>query len=72
MIDTWFNNDIQEVFSKHSVVVFIDESGAAEFLLKSLDKDCTVHYVSNDVDELKAKYIIEKNYKSSQLLHISL
>lgn len=61
MIDTWFKQDLARILEQHPVAVFIDESGAAEFLLKSLDKDCTVHYVSNDVDELKAKYLIEKS-----------
>jgi len=38
MIDTWFNNDIQEVFSKHSVVVFIDESVQVTILKSPMKK----------------------------------
>jgi hypothetical protein len=60
MIDTWFKDDFQRILAKHSVAVFIDESGEADFLLKSLKNDCTVYRANGELDELEAKYRIEK------------
>lgn len=60
MIDTWFKKDLQHTLAQHPVVVFIDESGDAEFLLKSLQNDCTVYRTNGDLEELEAKYRIEK------------
>jgi len=60
MIDTWFKDDLQRILAEHSVAVFIDESGEADFLLKSLQNDCTVYNTNGELDELKAKYLIEK------------
>ena len=60
MIDTWFKEDCQRIFSQHSVAVFIDESGKADFLLESLNNDCSVYRTNSELEELKAKYHIEK------------
>jgi hypothetical protein len=60
MIDTWFNEDLQRILIQHPVAVFIDESGEAGFLLKDLRMDYTVHTTNGELDELKAKYLIEK------------
>ena len=35
MIDIWFKNDLHITYEDHHVLVFIDESGDAEFLLKT-------------------------------------
>ena len=60
MIDTWFKEDLSHILEQHSVAVFIDESGEADFLLKSLKADYDVHCTNGQVEELKAKYHIEK------------
>jgi len=60
MIDTWFKNDLQHIFDLHPVAVFIDESGEAEFLLKSLKNDFKVYSINDEIDELETKYRIEK------------
>ena len=60
MIDTWFKEDCQRILDQHPVAVFIDESGEADFLLKSLQNDCTVYTTNGELDELEAKYRIEK------------
>lgn len=60
MIDTWFNNDIARIHSTHPVSVFIDEQGDAEFLLKSLDNELEVFTANTELEELHAKYKIEK------------
>lgn len=61
MIDQWFKKDIDAIYDKHKIVVFIDESKKAKFLLETLDDSITVHKVDNDIEELHVKYLIEKN-----------
>ena len=60
MIDTWFKEDLKSILAQHPVAVFIDESGEADFLLKSLKSDCTIYRTNSDLEELEAKYRIEK------------
>lgn len=33
MIDQWFKKDIEYIYNKHQIVVFVDESQKAKFLL---------------------------------------
>ena len=60
MIDTWFKNDLQSIFDTHSVAVFIDESGDAEFLLKTIENKHTIYHANSEMDELHVKYLIEQ------------
>jgi len=64
MIDTWFKTDLKKIFEQHSVAVFIDENAEAEFLLKSLKSDYVVYNTNGELDELKAKYEIEKAFQA--------
>lgn len=61
MIDNWFKKDINKILSNHSIAVFVDESTEASFLLEKLKKEVTIYKVANEVEELKAKYEIEKS-----------
>tara|TARA_B100000242_G_scaffold294388_1_gene277051 strand:+ start:8981 stop:11215 length:2235 start_codon:yes stop_codon:yes gene_type:complete len=61
MIDNWFKKDIDKILGNHSIAVFVDESTEASFLLKKLKSEVTVYKVANEVEELKAKYEIEKS-----------
>lgn len=65
MIDTWFKEDLKSILAQHPVAVFIDESGEADFLLKSLKSDCTIYCTNSDMEELEAKYRIEKLMKEN-------
>ena len=65
MIDTWFKEDLKSILAQHPVAVFIDESGEADFLLKSLKSDCTIYRTNSDLEELEAKYRIEKLMKEN-------
>lgn len=60
MIDIWFRNDLQRIYDRHSVAVFIDESGDAEFLLKTVENDFVIFKADSEVEELHVKYLIEK------------
>lgn len=64
MIDTWFKEDLARILEQHPVAIFIDESGEAEFLLKSLKRDCDVYRTNGELEELEAKYRVERPYKS--------
>jgi len=61
MIDKWFRKDLDAIYEKHQIVVLIDESGTAKFLLDTLDKSIEVFETKEDLEELHAKYLIEKN-----------
>lgn len=63
MIDKWLKKDIEEIFAKHKIAVVVDESKNASFLLSTLH-DVKIIEVYNELDEIKAKYEIEK-YKNS-------
>ena len=64
MIDQWFKKDLQNIFENHSIVVFIDESGDAEFLLLTLEKTfknkLVIYQVNSEIEELYIKYLIER------------
>nr|MBC8552883.1 PglZ domain-containing protein [Candidatus Brocadiales bacterium] len=64
MIDSWFKKDLQVILEQHSVAVFIDESGDAEFLLHSVENDYTVHTANSEIEELHVKYLIERHQPS--------
>lgn len=66
MIDIWFKNDLKNIYDRCSVAVFIDESGDAEFLLKTVAGEFNIHSVNSEVEELHVKYIIEKAQPSDE------
>ena len=66
MIDLWFKNDLQSIFEKHPVAVFIDESGDAEFLLRTVGNEFTIHRTESEIEELHVKYLIERERTSPE------
>jgi len=60
MIDLWFRKDLQSILDIHPVAVFIDESGDAEFLLKTVENSFTIYQANSELEELHVKYLIEK------------
>lgn len=61
MIDKWLKKDLDSIYDKHQIVVLIDESETAKFLLGTLDGSIQIHEVKEDLEELHVKYLIEKN-----------
>ena len=61
MIDNWFKKDLEIIFSDHPIAVFVDESKESEFLLNELASFYSIQKVQNELEELYAKYLIEKN-----------
>ncbi|MGO4921400.1 hypothetical protein [Maribacter spongiicola] len=62
MIDNWFKKDIEKILASHPIAVFIDESKEASFLMDDIKNDVQVYTTSNEIEELKVKYEIEKNF----------
>jgi len=54
MIDKWFKKELDSIYEKHPIVVFIDESKKAKFLLNNLDY--TLYEVHSEIDEIRIKY----------------
>lgn len=61
MIDKWFKKDLDRIFDKHQVAVFIDESKKAGFLLDTVKDNYRVFTANDEIQELFSKYQIEKN-----------
>lgn len=66
MIDQWFKNDLKDIYEQHTVAVFIDESGSAEFLLKTVEDEYTIHQANSELEELYVKYLVEKAQPSQE------
>ena len=66
MIDTWFKKDLQAILESHSVVVFIDESGDAEFLLGTIEPGITTYRANSELEELHTKYLIERKQPTNE------
>lgn len=64
MIDQWFQEDLAEIFEDHSVVVLIDEYEQARFLLDTVKAKYDIYEANSEIEELRIKYLIEKNQAS--------
>ncbi|MBF0230941.1 MAG: hypothetical protein HQK63_15340 [Desulfamplus sp.] len=58
MIDKWFKKDLENIFKRHSIAVFIDEFGEAQFLLKRVEKEYKVYIADSEIEELHIKYLL--------------
>jgi len=65
MFDTWLKNDLEQIYERHRVAVFIDESGEAQFALSFLDTNYQILQAHCEIDELQTKYLIEKEANST-------
>ncbi len=66
MIDSWFKYDLTNIYGQHTAAVFIDESGDAQFLLKTIEGEYTIHQANSELEELHVKYLIEKAQPSNE------
>ena len=61
MIDTWFKKDLENIYTSHNIVVFVDESKDALFLLDKVKDEVKLFKVETELQELNVKYQIEKS-----------
>ena len=61
MIDTWFKKDLEKIYNTHQIAVFVDESKDASFLVDEVKNDFKLFQANTELEELKIKYLIEKN-----------
>ena len=70
MIDNWFKKDLEKIYKKHQLAVFIDESKEAGFLLDVVKGDYKIYTANTELEELKIKYEIEKSRKTGDKFFI--
>lgn len=70
MLDKWFIEDIKAGLKKSNRFVIIDEQSKSGFFLDILKRKNlgAVFEVSSELDELRSKYDIEKNYSDTNTL----
>lgn len=64
MIDTWFKKDIEKILNTHQIVVLIDESKEADFLLEVVKDNYQLYTASTEIEELRIKFEIEKTHRN--------
>ena len=64
MLDKWFLEDVAAGLQKSGLFIVLDEQNQSGFLLKLLKQEYAnkVIVAANEIDELRAKYDIEKNH----------
>lgn len=69
MIEKWFKEDIQKAFDESGDrFVVCDPNRLGKYLLKSLPSNWKVYEALSKIEELKAKYEIEKSDKGKQIV----
>jgi len=69
MIEAWFKEDIQKAFDQSGDrFVVCDPNRLGDYLLKSLPSNWKVYEASSEIEELEAKYQIEKNAKDKKVI----
>ena len=73
MLEKWFLEEIENKITLADRVVVVDENQKADFLFEHLKKmnNVEIFYVFSEIDELKTKYQIEKNYSGKKAIIIS-
>lgn len=68
MIGIWFKEDVNRILAEHRYVVVTDANGEGEFLLKYLPEEVKRLTISNEYDEIEAKYLAESEYSDRPVL----
>jgi len=73
MLDKWFIEEVNNKLKQANRLVIIDEQKKADFLLKSLKRIRVkkIFTVSTEIEELKAKYDIEKNHINEKVIIVT-
>jgi len=70
MLDKWFIEDIQSGLGHSNRFVIIDPEKSCDKLMEELEKQKLAPIINafSEIDEIKVKYNIEKNYKSEKAI----
>jgi len=71
MIDKWFKADLNFILDKKDRVVIICVDGNGDFLKELIPNNYVVFATENDIEELEAKYNIEKDHKEDKVVIIT-
>lgn len=68
MIEKWFNDDITQRMSISHRIVVCDACGDGAFLIKHLCSDFLVITVKSEIEELEARYEVEKHHRDNDVV----
>ena len=68
MIDKWFAEDIEKILKEKDRIVISSGGENAQFLETLIPDKYPVLKTGNDIDELKAKYTIEKDFNDKKVI----
>ena len=68
MIDKWFAEDIEKILKEKDRIVISSGGENAQFLETLIPNQYSVLKTENEIDELKAKYTIEKDFPDKKVI----
>ena len=68
MIDKWFAEDIENIFKEKDRIVISSEGENSQFLETLIPDQFPVLKTGNEIDELKVKYTIEKDFPDKKVI----
>jgi hypothetical protein len=68
MIDKWFAEDIEKILKEKDRIVISSGGENAQFLESLIPNQYPVLKTKNEIDELKTKYIIEKDFPDKKVI----
>ena len=69
MLDKWLKDDLENLFKNGSTIVLIDESGDMANIFDKFKFEYNVYIVNSPLEELKARYDIEKEGGFNNLIY---
>lgn len=68
MIAQWFKQDIEALLTHGKRAVVCDANGSGAFLLNALQPDIIIMMVHNELEELEARYLTEKDHRDEKVV----
>lgn len=68
MIEQWFKQDIEALLTHGKRTVVCDANGSGAFLMNALQPDIIIMMVHNELEELEARYLAEKDHRDERVV----
>ena len=70
MLDKWFHEDLDELFSETNRVVIVDKDKQYDFLVNNTEDriDAKIFHVDDYISDLEVKYTVEKEHEDENVL----